>query len=213
MRLRACDHPLQALSLVENAELVQVRFTLHSRDQWTKWLQDGCRVYMDFCKTSNGSCFMVTLFRNPPLGGRPNTKPGEHVIPNAHNRWFILYYHVWGLAWIEIHWNNIWLRTRSHMTSHYTWGTVTTLHDLGTAFEHFLLGSHNFMVTALGSCVKWPLVVKSFISFHEISRLVIEVTSRNTTPKVEPPKTNTDLKPTLCTTCIHLEHLMYAYGT
>ena len=24
------------------------------------------------------------------------------------------------------------------------------------AFEHFLLGSHNFMVTALGSCVKWP---------------------------------------------------------
>src|ERR1700689_4479049 len=28
---------------------------------------------------------------------------------------------------------------------------------LGTAFGHFLLGSHNFMVTALGSCVKWPL--------------------------------------------------------
>ena len=25
------------------------------------------------------------------------------------------------------------------------------------AFEHFLLGSHNFMVTAFGSCVKWPL--------------------------------------------------------
>ena len=24
------------------------------------------------------------------------------------------------------------------------------------AFEHFLLGSHNYMVTALGSCVKWP---------------------------------------------------------
>ena len=40
---------------------------------------------------------------------------------------------------------------------------MTTLHDfgggIGTAFEHFLLGSHNFMVTALGSCVKWPLVV------------------------------------------------------
>jgi hypothetical protein len=27
---------------------------------------------------------------------------------------------------------------------------------LGTAFGHFLLGSHNFMVTALDSCVKWP---------------------------------------------------------
>ena len=29
------------------------------------------------------------------------------------------------------------------------------------AFGHFLLGSHNFMVTALGSCVKWPYVVCS----------------------------------------------------
>jgi hypothetical protein len=25
------------------------------------------------------------------------------------------------------------------------------------AFEHFLLDSHNFIVMALGSCVKWPL--------------------------------------------------------
>ena len=27
---------------------------------------------------------------------------------------------------------------------------------LGAAFGHFLLGPHNFMLTALGSCVKWP---------------------------------------------------------
>ena len=27
---------------------------------------------------------------------------------------------------------------------------------LGTAFGHFLLGSHNFMAKALGSHVKWP---------------------------------------------------------
>jgi hypothetical protein len=33
--------------------------------------------------------------------------------------------------WIEIHWNSIWLRAQSHMTSHYTWGPVTTLHDFG----------------------------------------------------------------------------------
>jgi len=38
----------------------------------------------------------------------------------------------WGTAWIEIHWKNIWLRTRSHMTSHYTWGFVTTLDDFGS---------------------------------------------------------------------------------
>jgi hypothetical protein len=66
---------------------------------------------------------------------------------------------MWGPAWIKIHWNSIWLRARSHMTSHYTWGSVTTLHDcgsLGTALQHFLLGSHNFMVTAIGLCVKVP---------------------------------------------------------
>ena len=40
------------------------------------------------------------------------------------------FYHVWGLAWINIYWNSIWLRARSHMASHYTWGSVTTLHDL-----------------------------------------------------------------------------------
>ena len=73
----------------------------------------------------------LDYFQKPPLGGRPNTKPGDHGTPNAHNRWFILFYHVWGPAWIEIHWNSIWLRARSHMTSHYTWGSVTTLHDFG----------------------------------------------------------------------------------
>ena len=61
----------------------------------------------------------LDYFQKPPLGGRPNTKPGDHGTPNAHNRWFILFYHVWGPAWIEIHWNSIWLRARSHTTSHF----------------------------------------------------------------------------------------------
>ena len=43
----------------------------------------------------------------------------------------LFYFIIWGLAWIEIHWNSIWLRAWSHMTSHYTWGSVTTLHDFG----------------------------------------------------------------------------------
>jgi hypothetical protein len=47
------------------------------------------------------------------------------------------------------------------MTSHYTQESVTTLHDVGrwfgTAFGHFLLGSHSITVMALGLCVKWPL--------------------------------------------------------
>ena len=70
-------------------------------------------------------------FPKPPLGGRPNTKRGDHGTLNARNRWFILFRHVWGPAWIEIHWNIIWLRTRLHMTSHYTWGSVTTRYDFG----------------------------------------------------------------------------------
>ena len=69
------------------------------------------------------------LFLKPPLGGRPNTKLDGTL--NAYNPWVILFYHAWGPAWIEIHWNSIWLRTQSHMTSHYTWGSVITLHDFG----------------------------------------------------------------------------------
>ena len=46
------------------------------------------------------------------------------------------------------------------MTSQYTRGSVTSLYDFGRVFgrhlDTFLLGSHNFMVMALGLCVKWP---------------------------------------------------------
>ena len=73
----------------------------------------------------------LELFTKPHLGGRPNTKPWDHGTPNAHNRWFILFYHVWGPAWIEIHWNSIWLRAQSHMASHYTRDSVSTLDDFG----------------------------------------------------------------------------------
>jgi hypothetical protein len=57
---------LQALSLVEKAEPIQVRFTLHLRDQRSMWMQDGCNVYVDSYMASYGSCFMVTwtIFKN-----------------------------------------------------------------------------------------------------------------------------------------------------
>ena len=60
------------------------------------------------------------------------------------------------LAWIGIHWNSSELRARSHMTSNYTWGPVTTLHNFGGVLGRPLdtfLWAHNFMVTALGSWV------------------------------------------------------------
>ena len=36
----------------------------------------------------------LDYYQKPPLGGRPHTKPEDHGTPNAHNRWFILVYHV-----------------------------------------------------------------------------------------------------------------------
>jgi hypothetical protein len=39
---------------------------------------------------------------------------------------------VWEPVWIGIHWNRIWLRAWSQMSSHYTWGSMTTLHDFGS---------------------------------------------------------------------------------
>jgi hypothetical protein len=114
----------QALSLEEKEEPVQVRCTLCLRHQQNMWMQDGCKVYMDSYMASNGSCFVVTWII---LKTRCNTKLGD--TPNAHNCWFILFYHVGGPAWIDIRWNSIWSRARSRMTSHYTWESVTTLHN------------------------------------------------------------------------------------
>jgi hypothetical protein len=56
---------LQALSFVEKAEPVQVRFTLFLRDQHSMWMQDGRKVYMDSYMASNVSCLMVawTIFK------------------------------------------------------------------------------------------------------------------------------------------------------
>ena len=94
-----------------------------------RWMQS----LHGFLNGIKGTVFYGPLdyFQKPHLGGRPNTKLGDHGTPNAHNCWFILFYHVWGPSWIEIPWNSIWLSARSHITSHYTWGSMTTQHDFG----------------------------------------------------------------------------------
>ena len=145
---------LQALSLVKKVEPTQVRFTLWWRDQRSMRMQDGCKSPHGFLRGIEWLMFLGHLdyFQKLPLGGRSSTKLGDHDTPNAHSRWFILSYHAWRPTWIEFHWNSIWWRARSHMASHYTWGSVTTLHIfggvVGTAFGHFLLDSHKFMITA-----------------------------------------------------------------
>jgi hypothetical protein len=155
--------PFQALSLVEKAEPVQVHFTLCLRDQRSMWMQDGCKVCMDSCMPLNGSCFiMVTwnIFKNPLLSGRPDTKPGHHGTPNAHNHWFSLFYHVWGPTTIEFHWNNILLRVQSHMTSRYTWESVTKLHDFGGVLRRSL----NTFFWAL--TISWSWLLARAWSYH-----------------------------------------------
>ena len=83
----------QALSLVEKAEPVQVRFMLRLRDQRRMWMQDGCKVYMDSYMAPNGSRFMVTWinFRNHLLEVGLTQNREDHSTPNVHNRWFILF--------------------------------------------------------------------------------------------------------------------------
>ena len=125
----------------KRAEPVQVRyFTLRSRGRWSRCVEDdGCKVDMDSYMVSNGSRFMVTwtVFKHHFLGVG-STQNWETVALRTFATVGLFYFNP--------------LRARSHMASHYAWGSVTTLHDsdgaLGRPFGHFLLGSHNLMVTA-----------------------------------------------------------------
>jgi hypothetical protein len=101
---------LQALSLVEKVEPVQVRFTPRSRDQLSKWMQDGCKVYLDSYMASNGACFMVTwtIFQNQYFDVGLTQKHWETMaLKTLTTVWVILFYCIWRPAWIEMHWNNI----------------------------------------------------------------------------------------------------------
>ena len=147
---------------MEKVEPVQVRFTLHLRDQRSMWMQDGCKVYMDSYMASNGSCFMVTwiIFKTHLLevGLTQNQETmALRTLTTVNLVYFIMrearmnrnslkYHLVEGpvTCGFTLH-----LRVRDHTTTWF-WRCV------GTTFGHFLLGSHSFMVTALGSCVKWP---------------------------------------------------------
>ena len=149
---------LQALSLVEKAEPVQVRFTLCLRDQQSMWMQDGCKVYV----ASNGSCFMVTwtVFKNHLLEVGP-TQNQETTAFGTLTTVDVFYFIMCeDPAWIKIHQSSIWLRAQSHMTSHYTWWFVTTLHDfrgvLGRPSDTFFWALTILWSRLLARCVEWP---------------------------------------------------------
>ena len=140
----------------KKADLVQVRFTLRSRNQRSMWMQDGCKVYMDYYMASNGSCFMVIwiIFKNHLL--EAGLTQNQEIVALQTFTTVDLFYFImgWGPAWmkfIEIAWgwgpSHVWLQTTLEVHDHITW----FWRCLEMAFGHFLLGSHNFMVITLGS--------------------------------------------------------------
>jgi hypothetical protein len=142
---------LRAHSLVEKAEpgpSSLLHTTLEGPTKYVnaRWMQS----LHGFVHGIQWIMFHVHLdcFQKPPLGGRPNTKPEDHDTPNAHHRRFTLIHHAWKPAWIKLHWNSIWLRARSHMTSHDTREFVATLtwcwRFVGTAFWTLSFGLSQF---------------------------------------------------------------------
>ena len=101
----------------------------------------------------------LNYYQKPPRGARPNTKPGDHGTPNAHNRWFIPFYHVWTPYMNR---NSLkWQLVEGPVTYDFTLHLRPCDHTpwfwrcVGTAFGHFLISSHNFM----GSWPVWEVAL------------------------------------------------------
>ena len=134
MRLRACDHCTSSTLIGGKGgaapSLLHTTLEGPMENVDARWMPS----LHGFLRGTESVMFHGHLdyFQKPPFGGRLNTKSSrDHGTLNAHNCWFILFYRVWGPAWIEIHWIIIRLRVWSRMTSRYTWGSMTTLHDFG----------------------------------------------------------------------------------
>jgi hypothetical protein len=106
------------------------------------------------------------------LGGSPNTKPGDHDTPTAHNRWFILFYHVWGPTWIEFieivfGWGpgHIWL----HTTLEGPWAHIWFLRRcVGTSISLICLVNATFLMWWV--CHKKAVQVRHYYS-HNLRQL------------------------------------------
>jgi hypothetical protein len=152
---------LRALSLVEKAELVQVLLhtmlegpTDYANARWM-WSLHGFPHSIQWIMFHGH----LDYFQKPPLGDRRNTKPEDSgtvalqtfiylilsCMRTCKNRNLLKLHLVEGPITYDF---TLHLRVRDHTT--WFWRCP------GTAFGHFPLGPHNFMVTALGSCVKWP---------------------------------------------------------
>ena len=146
MELRAHDHYTSSTLIGGNGGACPSSLDRTLEDQRSMWMQDGCKVYMDFTWHRMGSCSMVTwtIFKHRLLEVGL-TQNRENVAFRTLTTVDLLYFNMCEdlYEWksIEIAYdrgpNHIWLHT-----------TLDFGGVFGTAFEHFLLGSHNFMAMA-----------------------------------------------------------------
>ena len=115
-------------------------------------------------------------FQKAPHGSRPNTRPGDHGTPNPYNRWFILFYHVWGPTWMKIHWNitfgggpnHIWLHTTlegpcpHYMILEVSWDGLWTL-SFGLSHFH---GHGSWLVCEVALITPSVLSTLTYHQFH-----------------------------------------------
>ena len=95
----------------------------------------------------------------------------------VHNCWFILFNHVWGLAWIEIHWNSNWLRVWSHTTMLH-FGSVLG-RPLDTYFWALTISRSQLLACVWsGSQVPSPTHVKKSQHVGKISTCEPQVTTK-----------------------------------
>jgi hypothetical protein len=153
---------LQALSLVEKAKSVQIRFTLRLRDQWSMWMKDGCKSLHGFLHGIKWIMFhghldylLKTTLLEVGLTYNRETK-ALRTLTTIGLLYFIMCEDLHESKFIDIAFgrgpNHIWLHTTLEIPWRpYMIWEVCQGRPLDT---FFLLDPHNFMVTALDSCVK-----------------------------------------------------------
>ena len=107
--------------------------TLEGAMEWVcECKMHGKSTWISMWHRMDEVAWSLDRFQKTSLGGRSNTKLGDHGSPNVPNHYlFLLVYHGGGPAWTKIHRNSICLRAQSRMNLDGTWGSVTSLHDFG----------------------------------------------------------------------------------
>ena len=91
-----CDQPLRLLAHI-HLLLMSLEILATNNDAQ---MYLSTTSIIKYCMTCLGQPYGVWLHghldccQKPTLGGMPNTKPGDHVTPNAHDRQVLIFYHV-----------------------------------------------------------------------------------------------------------------------